>query len=134
MPLFCADASALVKLVRDEPESDALRAFLAGADLVSCELVLAEVPSSIRRAGVHDPELPGVLLDQAALVLETLGLLPLDRPLPGSPACAPSRRGPDRRRALRRPIVEERIEIEMGDVDRSRHELREKPVAQVGED
>lgn len=35
MALFYADASALVKLVRDEPESAALRAFLADADVVS---------------------------------------------------------------------------------------------------
>ncbi len=50
MALFYADSSALVKLVRDEPESPALRAFLMDADLVSCELVLTEVPRAIRRA------------------------------------------------------------------------------------
>src|SRR6266536_2920258 len=42
--LFYADSSALVKLVRDEPESAVLRTFLADADLVSCELVLTELP------------------------------------------------------------------------------------------
>ncbi len=57
MPLFYADASALVKLVRDEPETHALRTFLAAADLVSCELVLTEVPRAIRRAAAHDPRL-----------------------------------------------------------------------------
>ena len=80
MPLFYADASALVKLVLDEPESDALRAFLADADLVSCELVLAEVPRAVRRAAAHDPQLPeGILLARFSDVLETLALLPLDR-------------------------------------------------------
>jgi predicted nucleic acid-binding protein len=80
VPLFYADASALVKLVLDEPESDALRVFLAGADLVSCDLVVAEVPRAVRRAAAHDPRLPAeVLLQRSSDVLETLALLPLDR-------------------------------------------------------
>ena len=79
-PLFYADASALVKLVLDEPESDALRAFLAGADLVSSELVLAEVPRATRRAAAHDPQLPqDALLARSSDVLGALALLPLDR-------------------------------------------------------
>lgn len=82
MALFYADASALVKLVRDEPESDMLRAFLAGADLVSCELVLTEVPRAIRRAAAHDPHLPlELLIGRAAETLDALALLPLDRAL-----------------------------------------------------
>ena len=82
MPLFYADASALVKLVRDEPESDALRAFIAGADLVTCELVLTEVPRAVRRAAADDPRLSlDLLLDRAGQVLEAVGLLPLDRAL-----------------------------------------------------
>jgi predicted nucleic acid-binding protein len=48
--LFYADASTLVKLVRAEPETAALHAFLSGADLVSCQLVLTEVPRAVRRA------------------------------------------------------------------------------------
>jgi predicted nucleic acid-binding protein len=80
--LFYVDASALVKLVRDEPESAALRTFLAGADLASCELVLAEVPRAIRRAAGHDPQLPlDLLLGRAGEVTDALGLLPLDRAL-----------------------------------------------------
>jgi predicted nucleic acid-binding protein len=80
--LFYADASALVKLVRDEPESDALRAFLADADLVSSELVLAELPRTIRRAAARDPQLPlDLLLERAGEVVDALGLLPLDRAL-----------------------------------------------------
>jgi hypothetical protein len=80
--LFYADASALVKLVRDEPESDALRAFLAGADLVSSELVLTEVPRAIRRAAAHDPRLAlDLLMARAAEIVDAVALLPLDRAL-----------------------------------------------------
>ena len=80
MALFYADASALVKLVRDEPETTALRRYLAGADLVSCELVVTEVPRAVRRAVDHDPRLPlDLLLQRAGELLEALGLVPLDR-------------------------------------------------------
>jgi uncharacterized protein len=82
LTLLYTDASALVKLVRDEPESAALRAFLAGADLVSCELVVTEVPRAIRRAVAHDPRLPlDVLTARAGELLDALALLPLDRPV-----------------------------------------------------
>lgn len=82
MALFYADASALVKLVRDEPESPALRAFLADADLVSCELVVTELPRAIRRAVAVDPGLPlDILIGRAGELLDTLALLPLDRGL-----------------------------------------------------
>jgi uncharacterized protein len=80
--LFYADASALVKLVRDEPESDALRTFLAGADLVSCELVLTELPRAIRRAAAHDRRLPlESLITRAGELIDALALLPVDRAL-----------------------------------------------------
>lgn len=82
MALFYVDASALVKLVRAEPESAALRAFLAGADLVSSELVLAEVPRAVRRAAAGDPDLPAEpMIALAAEVLDALALLPLDHAL-----------------------------------------------------
>ncbi len=82
MPLFYADASALVKLVRDEPESHPLRTFLADADLVSCELVLTEIPRAIRRATARDPRLNlDLLIGRAGEVVEALGLLPVDRAL-----------------------------------------------------
>ena len=82
MPLFYADASALVKLVRDEPESHTLRTFLADADLVSCELVLTEIPRAIRRAAAHDARLDlDPLMARAGQVVDALGLLPLDRAL-----------------------------------------------------
>jgi uncharacterized protein len=80
--IFYADPSALVKLVRDEPESNALRAFLANADLVSSDLALTEIPRAVRRAVRDDPNLPlDLLLDRAGALLEAIALRPLDRPL-----------------------------------------------------
>ena len=79
MALFYADASALVKLVRDEPESRALRTFIADADLVSSELVLAELPRAIRRAAAHDPKLPlDELIGRARDLVDAVALLPID--------------------------------------------------------
>jgi hypothetical protein len=78
--LFYADASALVKLVLDEPESKVLRTYLDGADLISCELVLSEIPRAIRRAAGTDPALPReLLLARAAELLDAIGLIALDR-------------------------------------------------------
>jgi uncharacterized protein len=80
--LFYADASALVKLIRDEPESNALRAFSAGADLVSSDLVLTEIPRAVRRAAGDDPDLPAdLLLERTGAVLEAIALRPVNRPL-----------------------------------------------------
>jgi predicted nucleic acid-binding protein len=59
------DASALVKLIRVEPESASLRTFLASDDLISSELVLTEVPRAIRRAAAADAAIP---LDQLEVV------------------------------------------------------------------
>jgi predicted nucleic acid-binding protein len=82
VPIVYADASALVKLVRDEPESPPLRAFLAGADVVSCELVLAEVPRAVRRAAARDAALPlDLLLARAGTLLDALALRPVDTAL-----------------------------------------------------
>jgi uncharacterized protein len=76
--LFYADSSALVKLVREEPESPALRAFLDDADLLSSELVLTEVPRAVRRAAADDPRLPlERLLERAGELLEAVAMLPL---------------------------------------------------------
>ncbi len=80
MPLLYTDASALVKLVRDEPESPALRAALSGADLVASDLVLAEVPRAIRRAAAQDPGLPAeALVARAQAVCDAVALHPVDR-------------------------------------------------------
>lgn len=78
MPLFYADASALVKLVRDEPESPALRSFLDEADLLSCDLSLTEVPGAIRRAAALDRGVPADrLLARAAELLDAVALVAL---------------------------------------------------------
>ena len=82
MALFYADASALVKLVLDEPESSVLRTYLDGADVISCELVLSEIPRAIRRAAASDPALPRErLLARTGELLDAIGLLALDREL-----------------------------------------------------
>lgn len=82
MAIFYADASALVKLVRDEDESAALRSYLDGGGLVSSELVLTEVPRAVRRAAAQDPKLPlDLLLERAGEVVDALALRPLDRAL-----------------------------------------------------
>lgn len=82
MAVFYADASALVKLVRDEAESKALRAFLVDADLVSSELVLTEIPRAVRRAVALEPALPlDLLLERTAELIDALALLPLGRAL-----------------------------------------------------
>lgn len=78
MPLLYLDSSALVKLVRAEPESAALTVFTADAELVSCELALTELPRAIRRAAPDDPS---SLLEHAGDVLDAVALLPLDRAL-----------------------------------------------------
>jgi hypothetical protein len=78
--VFYVDASALVKLVLVEEESDALWTYIGGADLLSSELVLTEVPRAIRRVVPHGAiPLLRAALDQASAVLERLALRPLDR-------------------------------------------------------
>lgn len=82
MALFYLDASALVKLVRAEPETDALRAFLANAEVLSSELVLTEVPRAIHRAAALDPSLTlAPLMTRAGELLDAVALLPVDRAL-----------------------------------------------------
>jgi hypothetical protein len=71
-----------VKLVRAEPETDALRAFLVDSDLLSSELALTEVPRAIRRAAAQDPTLmPEPLLNLGGEILDAVALLPVDRAL-----------------------------------------------------
>ena len=80
MALFYLDTSALVKLVREEQQSNALSLFVEGADIVSSELVLAELPRAIRRAVANDPELSlDALIEQAGDVLDALAILPIDQ-------------------------------------------------------
>jgi predicted nucleic acid-binding protein len=80
--VFYADASALVKFVLDEPESRALRAFVADADLVSSDLILTEIPRAVRRAVDDHPDLPlEPLLEGVGALVEAIALRPVDRPL-----------------------------------------------------
>ncbi len=82
MAVFYADTSALLKLVRDEAESAALREYLGGADLVSSELVFTEIPRAIRRAAAREPALPlDLLLERAGELVDAVALRPLDRDL-----------------------------------------------------
>ena len=82
MPLHYADSSALVKLVHEEPESQALRRYVADAELVSCELVLTEVPRAVRRAAQREPELPlDLMLERTRAVIEAVALRPLSAAL-----------------------------------------------------
>jgi uncharacterized protein len=72
----------LVKLVREEAESGALRTYLDGADLISSELILTEIPRAVRRAVAQDPALPlDLLLERTGELIDALALCPLDRPL-----------------------------------------------------
>ena len=105
MPLFYADASALVKLVGDEPETAGLRSFVADSDLVSSELVLTEIPRAVRRACAHDKRLPlDALIARAGDLLDAVALLAVDRAILAAAGAAPLGRlvvGPARRAGLR---------------------------------
>ena len=78
------DASALAKLVLDEPESSALRASWAAAAgrPVSCEIVVAELMRAVRRASGGHP----LAERQASEVLAPVTLVPLTRSLIDSSA------------------------------------------------
>lgn len=82
MAVIYADASALVKLVLPEPESEALRTYLSGADLVSSDLVVTEVPRAVRRAVGNDASLAlDSLMRRAGELIDAIALHPVDRPL-----------------------------------------------------
>jgi len=80
MSFVYLDASALVKAIREEEEGTvALEAYLHGAELVSSELVLTEVPRALRRVA---GELPHFQLEpalrRAAEVFDSMALRPVD--------------------------------------------------------
>lgn len=79
MPAIYADASALVKLVAEEEETEALEAFVAGVELLSSELISAEVPRALRRI---DSERLGATLDpmleRADELLAELTMVPVE--------------------------------------------------------
>jgi uncharacterized protein len=74
-----ADASALVKLVADEPQSKALEEFIDGAELLSSEQVLAEVPRALRRIASEDTALAlRALLESTEQLLDTVTMVPVE--------------------------------------------------------
>lgn len=81
MALVYVDASALVKAVRgtEEEGAAALHEYLQGADLISSELVLTEVPRALQRKAVERPRFQlEQALQRAAEVLDSLALRPVD--------------------------------------------------------
>ncbi len=71
------DSSALVKLLREEPESAALLRYLAGREQrVSSALARVEVFRALHRENAAP-----AIWQRADLVLGSLGLLPLDDPV-----------------------------------------------------
>ena len=71
------DSSAIVKLVVSEPESSALRRYLAGhADRVSSGLARVEVIRALRRTPDSHAQ-----VHRAASVLERIALVAVDEPL-----------------------------------------------------
>lgn len=79
MPIFYADASALVKGILEEKESDALRDYFQQGDVVSCELALTEVPRALQRVASEDDSLSlRSLLRQASELIDGMALQPLD--------------------------------------------------------
>lgn len=79
MPIFYADASALVKGILEERESDALRDYFRQGDVVSCELVLTEVPRALQRAASeNESHSLHSLLRQAGELIDATALQPLD--------------------------------------------------------
>ena len=74
------DSSALVKLVVEEPETHALGQAVAGRDLISSEIALAEVQRAIRRlfSGRRN-ETREALSRAMESVLGALAFVPVDR-------------------------------------------------------
>lgn len=82
MALIYADASALVKLVLSEAESEALVAYLGDAELVSSELILTEVQRAVHRAvGSDRGDARDPLLRRASELIDTIALWPVDQGL-----------------------------------------------------
>jgi uncharacterized protein len=74
-PLYL-DASAIVKLIAEEPESAELIEAVTDERLVSSELAIAEVPRAIRRIEHGDLV---ELIARADAALATLALVPIGR-------------------------------------------------------
>jgi uncharacterized protein len=79
MPAIYADASALVKLVAEETQTEALKAYVEDAELLSSELVLAEVPRALRRIASEDPAASlDPLLERGEKLLDTVTVAPVE--------------------------------------------------------
>lgn len=84
MPAIYADASALVKLVAVEPQTAALKGFVAGVELLSSELILTEVRRALRRIDSETPHAKlDLMLARADELLETVTMAPVERLLLG---------------------------------------------------
>jgi predicted nucleic acid-binding protein len=82
MPLCYADASAVVKIVLEQEESTALRAYLADVQIASSELLLTEVPRALRRVAAENRKVSlESSLQRAAEQLDSIALRPVDEPL-----------------------------------------------------
>jgi uncharacterized protein len=82
MPLFYADASAVVKTVLEGEESTVLRAYLADVQLASSELLLTEVPRALRRVAAENPKVSlESSLQRAAEQIDSIALRPVDEAL-----------------------------------------------------
>ncbi len=84
--ILYVDSSAIVKLVVREPETGALRAYLGGAQLVTSEIALTEVPRAAHlRTGATE------VFDQAETVLRRFDLVALDEEIHRAAARLPPR-------------------------------------------
>jgi uncharacterized protein len=82
MTVLYADASALVKLIADEPHSQTVEAYVGEAELLSSELVLGEVPRALRRIVAKGG--PGQLelqLERAYGLLDEIAMHPVEAPI-----------------------------------------------------
>jgi uncharacterized protein len=77
-PLYL-DASAIVKLISEEPESAELIDAITDGRLVSSELVIAEVPRAMRRIADDGATDLVDVIARADLVLATVALIPPGR-------------------------------------------------------
>jgi uncharacterized protein len=74
-----ADASALTKLVVEEPESETLEAFVRDVQLLSSEVARAEIPRALRRIASEDPSLTlDEILLRAEALLDAITLAPIE--------------------------------------------------------
>lgn len=79
MAAIYADASALVKLVAEEAQTKALKAYVDGAALLSSEQVLAEVPRALRRIASEDPGVElRLLLERVEQLFDAMTMAPVE--------------------------------------------------------